>query len=160
MKTKMRFMIINAMIACVYAAFTFICSPLSYGAIQLRFAEILMLLAFYNRRYIPGLVVGCFFANAFSPMGVYDMIFGTLATLLTCLAMMSVSHLLVGAFFGALFNGAIVGSELYFLLDLPFWINAGYVFIGEAIVLIIGAAVFKILEKNQTFMNTYIYLDK
>lgn len=35
-------------------------------------------------------------------------------------------------------------------------INAFYVFIGEFIVLIIGAFLFKCLEKNKKLMNNYI----
>ena len=59
-----------------------------------------------------------------------------------------------------MFNGIIVGAELYFLLDLPFFINAMYVFIGELIVLLIGVFVFKFLEKNPSLMQKYIMEDK
>ena len=45
---------------------------------------------------------------------------------------------------------------IYLALELPFMINAFYVFIGEFIVLIIGAFLFKCLEKNKTLMNKYI----
>lgn len=156
MNVKIRTILMNAMLTCIYAVLTFICAPFSYGAIQFRLAEILMFLAFYNRRFIPGLVIGCLLANAFSPMGIYDVIFGTLATLLTCLSFTRISHLWMGVCLGALFNGIIVGAELYFLLDLPFLLNAGYVFIGEVFVLMIGASVFKVLEKNQVFMKIYM----
>ena len=156
MNVKKRTILMNAMLTCIYAVLTFICAPFSYGAIQFRLAEILMFLAFYNRRFIPGLVIGCLLANAFSPMGIYDVIFGTSATLLTCLSFTRIPHLWMGVCLGALFNGIIVGAELYFLFNLPFLLNAGYVFIGEAIVLIIGAGVFKVLEKNQVFMKIYM----
>lgn len=160
MKRKIQIVAINAMIACIYAVFTLVCSAFSYGAIQLRLSEILIFLAFYNRRYIPGLLVGCMLANAFSPLGIYDVIFGTLASLITCLSLTMISNLFLGAFLGALFNGIIVGAELYFLLDLPFFINAKYVFIGELIVLLIGVFVFKFLEKNPSLMQKYIMEDK
>ena len=45
---------INAMIACVYAALTIACSSIAYGGIQFRISEILIFLAFYNKKYIPG----------------------------------------------------------------------------------------------------------
>ena len=41
-------------------------------------------------------------------------------------------------------------------LELPFMINAFYVFVGEFVVLVIGAILFKCLEKNKTLMNNYI----
>ena len=60
---------INAMIACVYAALTIACSSIAYGGIQFRISEILIFLAFYNKKYIPGLIIGCFLANLPSPLG-------------------------------------------------------------------------------------------
>ena len=81
-KRDVKVVAINAMIACVYAVLTILCSGLSYGAIQLRFSEIFIFLAFYNKKYIPGLIIGCFLANIPSPLGFADIIFGTLATTL------------------------------------------------------------------------------
>ena len=117
----------NAMIATVYAVLTIACASISYGAINLRISEIIVFLAFFNRKYIPGLIVGCFLANLASPMGIYDII-----------------------------NGLIVGAELYWVLNLPFMINAFYVFVGETIVLIVGAILFQLLQKNTIFMKKYI----
>ena len=62
----------------------------------------------------------------------------------------------MGAFIGGAVNGLIVGLELYLALELPFMINAFYVFVGEFAVLVIGAILFKCLEKNKTLMNNYI----
>ena len=53
-------------------------------------------------------------------------------------------------------NGLIVGAELYFVLNLPFVINAFYVFIGEFAVLMIGAYLFRTLEKKEVFMKKFI----
>ena len=65
-------------------------------------------------------------------------------------------NVFVGAFIGGAVNGLIVGLELYLALELPFMINAFYVFVGEFVVLVIGAILFKCLEKNKTLMNKYI----
>ncbi len=149
-------MVINAMIACVYAALTIFLAPISYGAIQMRISEILVLLTFYNKKYIPGLVTGCFIANIASPMGLWDMLFGTLATLLACIGIYKSNHLFLSALIGAVINGLIIGGELYLILQLPFVINAIYVFIGEYAVLMIGALLFQVIEKNSEFMKKYI----
>ena len=111
---------------------------------------------FYNKKYISGLVIGCFIANLASPMGMWDMMFGTLATLLATLSISKQKNLFVAAFLGALFNGAIIGLELHLAFQLPLVINMIYVFIGEFIVLLVGIVVCKWMEKNQTFMNKYI----
>lgn len=146
----------NAMIATVYAVLTIACASISYGAINLRISEIIVFLAFFNRKYIPGLIVGCFLANLASPMGIYDIIFGTIATILVCVAMYRLKNLYLAAIAGGLINGLIVGAELYWVLNLPFIINAFYVFVGETIVLIVGAILFQLLQKNTIFMKKYI----
>ena len=53
--TNLRMLILNAAIAAVYAALTIGLAPLSYGPIQVRISEFMTLLAFYNKRFIPGL---------------------------------------------------------------------------------------------------------
>ncbi|MCD7893773.1 MAG: QueT transporter family protein [Erysipelotrichaceae bacterium] len=155
-KLDVKMIALNAMVACVYAVMTIACSAISYGGIQFRISEVLIFLAFYNKKYFPGLIIGCFLANIPSSLGIYDMVFGTLATALACVAMYKANNLYVGAILGGIINGSIVGAELYFILDLPFLFNAFTVFLGEVAVLIIGAILFKLLEKNTTFMNRYI----
>ena len=137
---KVQLIVMNAMIGAAYAVLTILISPIAYGAVQMRLTEIIVLLACYNKKFIPGLTIGCLLANLAYPMGLYDICSGTAAT----------------ALIGGVVNGLIVGLELYLALELPFMINAFYVFIGEFIVLIIGAFLFKCLEKNKTLMNKYI----
>ena len=146
---KVQLIVMNAMIGAAYAVLTILISPIAYGAVQMRLTEIIVLLACYNKKFIPGLTIGCLLANLASPMGLYDICFGTAATLI-------VKNVFAGALIGGVVNGLIVGLELYLALELPFMINAFYVFIGEFIVLIIGAFLFKCLEKNKTLMNKYI----
>ena len=76
------FLVKSAAIAALYAVITLMFPSLAYGPIQLRFSEILVLLVFYNRRFIPGLLLGCFLANFASDIAVFDVIFGTFASFL------------------------------------------------------------------------------
>ena len=145
------------MIACIYAVLTiFVLAPIAYGGIQFRLTEIMIFLAFYEKKYIPGLVVGCLIANIPSSLGVWDMCFGTFATLLACLSMSYLKNLYLGAFAGALFNGVIVGLELNLILELPLVLSISEVFIGEFVVLLIGVYVFKWIEKNEALMKNII----
>lgn len=153
---EVRIIAMNAMIACVYAVMTIAIAPIAYGGIQMRISEIIVFLSFYNKKYIPGLVIGCFLANLASPMGMWDVCFGTCATLIACIFMYYLNNLYLAALIGAIVNGIIVGMELYFALELPFMINAFYVFIGELIVLIVGAFIFQIIQKNNKLMDKYI----
>ncbi len=148
---KLKNLLVNAMIACLYVVFTLAISPLSYGGVQMRFSEIMVFLAFYNRKYIPGLVIGCFLSNIPSPIGIMDMIFGTISTLLVCFAMNYLKNRYVAGIAGGVITGIIIGLELHFVLDLPLIINVLQVFAGEAVVLVVGAVLFGILEKNKRF---------
>ena len=76
-------LLMNAVIAAVYAVLTIGLSPVSYGPIQVRLSECMVLLAFYNRKWIPGLTIGCLLANLNSPFGVTDIVVGTTATLVS-----------------------------------------------------------------------------
>lgn len=53
---------------------------LTFGPIQIRFAEALTVLPFLFPAAAPGLALGCLITNLLSPYGPIDIIFGTLAT--------------------------------------------------------------------------------
>lgn len=150
---KVRLIALNGMIAAVYAALTLALTPISYGAVQFRVSEALIFLAFFNRKYIPGLVIGCLIANLGSSLGMMDVVFGTFATLLAVIAMDKLSNRFLAAFAGALFNGIIVGIELTIVFNTPLLFNMGCVFIGELAVLLITAVVIGVLEDRAFFQR-------
>ena len=153
---SVKIIVINAMIASIYPALTLVISPIAYSEIQFRLSEIMVFLAFYNRKYIPGLIIGCIVANLFSPMGLLDVIFGTISTIIVCISMYLIKNRYLAAITGALITGIIIGGELWYAYQIPYLINALYVAIGELIVLIIGAFIFNVLEHNNRFMNILI----
>ena len=55
---------------------------LASGAIQVRISEALTILPYFTPAAIPGLFVGCLLANLLTGAAIYDVIFGSLATLL------------------------------------------------------------------------------
>ena len=71
-----------ALIASIYAVVTWAVAPLSYGPIQLRISEILTVLPFITPLAVPGIFIGVVVANLLSPVGIFDIIFGSLASLL------------------------------------------------------------------------------
>ena len=140
----------NAIVAAIYVVLTVATSSISFGMLQIRIAEALMLLCFYRRDYIYGLTLGCFISNLFSFMWI-DIIVGTLATFLACLRIcfLSFKHLLIAALYPVLFNAFIVGAELYFFEVGPFWVCTGFVALGEFIaVCVLGYAMFMIIKRS------------
>ena len=143
-----------SIVAALYVVLTVVLTPISYGDIQFRLSEVLMLLIVYRKRYAISLILGCFVANMFSPVGWVDIIFGTLATAIAVVPMMYIKKLEISSLFPSITNGIIVGLELSIVYDLPIALTMAQVFIGEFVVVtMIGVAVFKALEKNEGFMN-------
>ncbi|MGN0133132.1 MAG: QueT transporter family protein, partial [Anaerotignum sp.] len=79
-RVNTKFLVSTALIAAVYVVMTLAIAPLSFGMVQVRFSEMLMLMAFIDKKYAPGLALGCFIANCFSPFGMMDIVFGTTCT--------------------------------------------------------------------------------
>ena len=72
----------GAIIAALYVVITLIAAPISFGEVQLRFSEMLTVLPYFTPAAIPGLFVGCIIANILGGAVVWDVIFGSLATLI------------------------------------------------------------------------------
>ena len=74
----------GAMIAALYVVLTFIANlaGLASGVIQLRLSEALTILPIFTAAAVPGLAVGCVLANLLTGCAVWDVVFGSLATLI------------------------------------------------------------------------------
>ncbi len=151
MNKKLRTIVKLAVVAAIYVALTISLYPLSYGAIQFRLSEFLMILVCYNPLYSISLTVGCLLANIASPMGLIDIIFGTLATLLSCIPMIFIKkNKYLASLIPSIVNAIVIGLELQFAYQVPFYIGAIEVFAGEFVVVsLIGVPVFKAIEKNE-----------
>ena len=73
-----------AMIAAIYVVLTFLINTfdLASGAIQVRISEALTILPYFTPAAIPGLFIGCLLANLLTGAAIFDVVFGSLATLL------------------------------------------------------------------------------
>ncbi len=143
----------NAIIAAVYIALTIAFGNLCYSAIQFRIAEILILFVYFRKDFTIGITIGCAIANIFSPLGYIDVIFGTLATLLSCIFIIILPKIYLAIIPPLVFNAFIVGAELYFIEKLPFWMNVLYVAVGEFVVLLFGLMICLVLMKNPRFLE-------
>jgi len=76
-----------ALIAAMYIVFTMVppFNAISYGVVQFRLGEALVLLPFLLDEAVVGVVVGCLVANLFSPFGLIDVVIGTGVTALAAL---------------------------------------------------------------------------
>lgn len=156
MKNRIKHMTHAAIIAALYAALTHGQNLLLPGsasmAIQFRASEALCVLAFFTPAAIPGLTLGCLLFNLTSGAALpLDFLVGSLATLLAALGIWYTRNRnpIPGLLMPALTNGLLVGWELSVYIGGAFWLNAVYVAIGEAAVLLtLGWMLYFALKKN------------
>ena len=82
-KKHIRFLCEAALIAAIYVVLTYLCAAIgmSSGAIQFRFSEALCFLAVFTPAAVPGVALGCFMANLLTGCALWDIVFGSLASL-------------------------------------------------------------------------------
>ena len=155
-KFTVRDLTLAALIAAVYAVLTLGLPLPPYAGIQLRVAEAMTVLPFLFPAATPGLVVGCFVVNLFSPYPL-DLVFGTLATLLACLLTRRVPNRWLAPLPPVICNAVIVGAEIaWFTVQQgggAFWpaygLSALTVGLGElAACYLLGVPLAKLLGKN------------
>ena len=149
MKMKIKSLAIGGMIAACYVAVTISLAPISYGMIQFRVSEALTLLPFYIAEAIPGLFVGCIIANIYGGNGLWDVIIGSLATLIAAYLTRHMPRLELAVMPPILINMVFVGLMLHFLIDVPLWSAFFYVGIGQTgACCLLGLPLMKALEKQ------------
>ena len=154
MKRKARFLAYGAVIAALYVVLTYFQNMIfpdsASMAIQFRASEALCILAFFTPAAIPGLAVGCLLFNlSYAGALPLDFLVGTLASALAATGMRLTRKVTIkgyplpGLLMPALFNALLVGWELSHYIGGGFWLNALYVAIGEAAVLLtLGSALY------------------
>lgn len=143
-----------AIIAALYVGLTYAFSFMSYGGVQFRISEILVLLCFYNRDYCFALILGCIFANIGSPLGYIDLIFGVMSTIFSVVTIRYCKNIYLAAVMPVL-SMVFVALELTLFLPEPsaFILNLGTTMGGEAAVMVVGVIFFKAVEKNRMLMR-------
>ena len=81
-KNKTKFITMSAAIAAIYVVLTIVFAPISFLAVQVRIAEALTALPMFSLAAVPGLFIGCIFGNLLGGAVVWDIVFGSIATLI------------------------------------------------------------------------------
>jgi uncharacterized membrane protein len=130
-------------IAALYAVLTWMLGELAYGPIQIRPAEALTILPLFYVEAVPGLYVGCMLANLMSGYGIYDILLGSLATLIagvfTYLTGRIIKNhivkVIVGGFFPIIVNAFIVPAVwiLAGMENVVYWYEFAVMVLNEGI---------------------------
>jgi len=154
--SRLRDLVDIAIVAALYVGLTLATYPLSYGNIQFRISECLILLTFFKKKYGIGVTIGVMIANFFNPeFAVIDIIFGTLSTAIAVVLICFTKHLFIASLWPVL-TSFIVALEIWFVLakTIALWLISleiiGSMFIVDSIICYIT---FRLLMKNKGFMN-------
>ena len=126
----------GAIIAALYVVLTMVFAPISFGAMQVRIAEALTILPLFTPAAIPGLFVGCVLANILGGAIIWDVIFGSLATLIgAALGWVLRRNRWLVPIPAVVSNGIIVPLVLKYgySVDMPLLLIALYVVLGEIV---------------------------
>ena len=84
MNNKTKQLVNGGMIAALYVVLTVLAAQfnLASGAIQVRFSEALTILPVFTVAAVPGLTIGCVLANLLTGCAAWDVVFGSVATLI------------------------------------------------------------------------------
>lgn len=157
MKRQTRFMTQSALIASLYVALTLVSASmgLASGVIQVRLSEALTILPIFTSSAIPGLFVGCIVANLISGSVLWDIVFGSIATLIGAVGTRFLRKNRYLATLPPIFSNTII---IPFVLKIAYGVGEGYsflfltIFLGELISCgVLGIMLSKALAKTKIF---------
>lgn len=147
-QNAVRYIAEGAVIAALYVALTYVSGlmGLAYGPVQFRISELLTLLPVFTPAAVPGLVIGCAIANISSTVGIIDVVFGSVATLLAAVCTRALRNICVkgipvlSTLPPVVFNGLIIAFEIWLMGDRSpalFWGSCWTIALGEAVICVV-----------------------
>ncbi|WP_025724772.1 QueT transporter family protein [Acholeplasma granularum] len=156
----LRDLVIQVTIAAIYVVLVFVFYFMSFEAIQFRVAEILLVLVFFNKKHTIGIVFGTFLANYFGAFGLIDALYGSLATLITCILLYTFRKqwLLALLLIPGIINGFVISFEISYHFDTfnVYWFNFLTILLGELVVVALFGIPFKLSLDKTSVLHPYI----
>jgi len=154
-RKKIRSIAVGAVIAALYVVLTYLSNMLGLasGAIQVRLSEILTVMPVFTPVAVPALFIGCILANLLTGCALWDIVFGSLATLIGALGTYLLrKYKLLALLPPIIANAVIVPFVLLFVYSLEgtYWYFFATVGIGEVVSCgVFGTILLKSLEKSR-----------
>lgn len=162
MKKSTVYVTMGAMIAAIYTVVTVYVQAfgLANGAIQVRISEALTILPIFTPAAIPGLFIGCILSNTITGCAIYDIIFGSITTLVAAIITRKLRHTKFLFFLPPVVLNAII---VPIILKYAYKLEDAYLYlvmtvgIGEVIsVMVLGYILKKFLMPfKDKFFNLY-----
>ena len=148
-----------AIVAALYVALTFACLSVASGNIQFRVSEMLTVLPLFYAEAIPALFVGCVVSNLISGCVLWDVVLGSLVTLVAAGLTYLTGRIFKNGIVRVVVGGLFPVSLNAFFLPLIWWLaygemsvgyvlNVGYLFLSEGVIVwLFGAVLYAALRR-------------
>ena len=139
-----------AVVTGVYVAVTIVLSVISFGAIQFRLAEMFNFLPLFNKRYTIAVTLGVAIANLASPLGIVDVLFGSVSTLIVLLICRAVTKRITSLKKKMIVTTLMftVAGQLTFFYQAPFFFNWLIIGLGELLSMSLGGILIYLVNKR------------
>lgn len=144
-----------AVVTGLYVAVTIALSVISFGAIQLRLSEMFNYLPLFNKRYTIAVTLGVAIANLASPLGIVDVLMGSISTLIVLLICRFVTRkikclkkkMIITALIFAISMFTVAG-QLTVFYQAPFFFNWLIIGLGELLSMSLGGVLIYLINKR------------
>lgn len=162
-REKILYLTEASLIAALYVALTWVSNVfgLASGAVQVRISEALCVLPCFMAGAVPGLFVGCLLSNLSMGSNVFDVIFGSLATLVGAIGASKLKNKFLAPIPTVIANTVIVPFVILFCYTAKearnvttYTLTALGVFAGEVIsAYVLGIIFYTALEKRKNLFK-------
>lgn len=132
---------------------------LTFGPVQLRIAEGLVLLPLVEAAAVPGVFVGCLLSNlllaSYSGFGLLDIVGGSLVTLLAAYLTSKMKNKFIGMIPPVVLNGLIVSIWVSYFTKIPYLFTVIGIAGGELLSLTIFGTIFLYVYEKSTNLKEY-----
>ena len=130
-----------AAIAALYFCLNLLLAPISFGTIQFRVSEALCMMPFVFPETSIGLFIGCIFSNLSSPFGLWDIVIGSLVTLIAGILTSKIKNVWLAPLSPILLNAFILpfvwsffgAQELYIINVLSLLVSQSVILYGGGV---------------------------
>lgn len=129
-----KYIVKAGVIAAIYFVVTILLGSVSYGPIQFRISESLVVLPMVEPAAIWGVFIGCLLANIGSPFGLLDILGGSLVTLLAAYLTSKTNIFYKSILPPIILNALIVSIWVSYFTKMPYYLVALYIALSKAIV--------------------------
>jgi uncharacterized membrane protein len=152
--------VLASLVAAIYAVVTVSLGSFGYSWVQVRISEALTPLPYIlGFPAVIGLTLGCTIANWFSPVGLPDLIFGPILTLIGAFLSwrLSFKKKIIACIYPLLVNAFGTSAYISVYYNVPYWVSVATVAVGEIIAtVVVGYPLLVAIERaliNQKFKH-------